>query len=235
MSPQPPARETPPLLPTPGTATRPGHRLLRTAASVAVRLLARLFTGVTARWTGVAPIPEQRIYFANHRSHFDAVLIWAALPVQLRAATRPVAGADYWLADRLRRFIARDVFNAVLIPRGRLTRGDDPTTEVLAVLDTGASLIIFPEGTRNTGDEALLPFKSGLYRLAAARPGIALVPVWIENVGRVMPKGELIPVPLLCSVTFGPAQHIEPGEPRPHFLARMQQAVCALAPTVDRA
>ena len=71
-----------------------------------------------------------------------------------------------------------------------------------AALDAGDSLIFFPEGTRALTDE-MLPFKSGLYHLARANPTLELVPVRMENLSRVMPKGELLPVPLVCILTFG--------------------------------
>lgn len=206
------------------------RRAARETAAGAIRLLAHAVTGVRARWEGAAPLAEQRIYFANHRSHGDFVLIWTALPPALRTMTRPVAGEDYWGAGPLRRFIGRDVFDAVLIPRGKIDRDTDPTAPVLAALDAGRSVIIFPEGTRNATDEPLLPFKSGLFRLAKARPQVQLVPVWIENIGRVMPKGEVLPVPLLCTVTFGPPLRPEADELRPAFLARARQAVLDLAP-----
>ena len=160
-------------------------------AGALILFFARFITAVRGRWDGVAPTDEQRIYFANHASHGDFVLIWTVLPRRMRFATRPVAGSDYWLKSGLRRFIGRDVFNAVLIDRDAATRTADP--------------IVFPEGTRNTTDAALLPFKSGLYHLARVRPNVAFVPVWIDNLNRVMPKGEFVPVPLVCTVTFGAA------------------------------
>jgi 1-acyl-sn-glycerol-3-phosphate acyltransferase len=199
-------------------------------AAAAIRTFARATTGVQARWRGSEPTTTKRIYFANHTSHGDFVLIWTVLPEALRKATRPVAGADYWTAGKLRTFIGRDVFNAVLIERGKLERDSNPTLPVIAALDEGHSVIIFPEGTRNTTGETLLAFKSGLYRLAKARPDVALVPVWIENLCRVMPKGEFLPVPLLCSVTFGPELKLGENEPRPAFTARMQQALLDLRP-----
>ena len=91
-----------------------------------------------------------------------------------------------------------------------------------------------PEGTRNTTEERLLPFKSGLYHLARARPAVELVPVWIENLNRVMPKGELVPIPLLCTVTFGAPLALLAGEAKDAFNRRSHEALLALAAERDQ-
>jgi 1-acyl-sn-glycerol-3-phosphate acyltransferase len=199
-------------------------------AGALIVFFARFITAVRGRWEGVAPTGEQRVYFANHASHGDFVLIWTVLPRRMRFMTRPVAGSDYWLKSGLRRFIGRDVFNAVLIDRDRSARASDPVTQMTEALDAGASLIVFPEGTRNTTDATLLPFKSGLFHLAQARPAIALVPVWIDNLNRVMPKGEFVPIPLICTVTFGAALHLDAAETKQDFLGRAEAALLALSP-----
>ncbi len=201
----------------------------------AIVLFARFVTAVRAIWAGVEPVPEQRVYFANHASNGDFILLWAVLPPRIRAMTRPVAGADYWLATRLRRFIGRDVFDAVLIERRPEMREQDPVAQMAAALEAGQSLILFPEGTRNTTEAALLPFKAGLYHLARARPCVDLVPVWIENLNRVMPKGEIVPVPLLCTVTFGAALRVAEGEDKAAFLDRAFAALLALRPAREGA
>lgn len=205
-------------------------QMLASFIGASLRGLARLICGVRGRGVGERRPAGPVIYFANHTSHGDFVLIWTVLPPERRRLTRPVAGADYWTIGRIRPWLATHVFNAVLIDRGKLDRTSDPTAPVIAALDAGQSVIIFPEGTRNQTDQPLLPFKSGLHRLAQARPNIALVPVWIENLARVMPKGEFLPLPLLCSVTFGAPLHRESAELRPAFLARAAAAVTALAP-----
>ena len=190
--------------------------------------IARLITGAQGHWKGCAPKAEQRIYFANHQSHLDWVLIWAALPRELRATTRPIAARDYWTASRFRHWLTREVFNAVYVARQR-TEEQDPLEPLVEALSNGDSLVIFPEGTRsNKGDP--LPFKSGLYHLAQQFPAVSLVPAWIDNVQRVMPKGEVVPVPVLCTVTFGQPMHLAPGEDKRAFLERARAAVIAQRP-----
>lgn len=202
--------------------------LLETLTSNAVTAFARLWTGVRPDWRGCAPEPGQRIYFANHASHGDFVLIWSVLPKELRDRTRPVAGADYWRKSRLKEFLGGNVFKAVLIERQAEARTDDPIQLMAQALDAGDSLILFPEGTRNMTDEPLLPFKSGLYNLALARPGVELVPTWIDNLSRVLPKGEFLPLPILCSVAFGAPLKLGEGEDRKEFLERARTALLEL-------
>ncbi len=189
----------------------------------------QLLTGARPIWQQPLAPAQQRVYFANHRSHGDFLTLWASLPPALRRTTRPVAGADYWLTSPLRRYIATRVFRSVLIPRTLSRRDANPIDLMSQALAEGDSLIIFPEGTRNLGDD-LLPFKSGIYHLAEAFPQLPFVPVWIENLGRVMPKGAFIPVPLLCTLVFGEALQLTPGETRQAFVTRSRQALLNLAP-----
>jgi len=279
----------------------------------------RLLTGAQARWYGCPPKAEQRIYFANHQSHADLVMIWAALPEELRSITRPIAARDYWANTPFKRWITTEVFNAVYVERAATAPGSttappaapaepeappapvrnsvappaeriepsmepllpvapivdvtpeafdevqgrldlptppppppaappveppavmaeaepsepaaapapDPLAPLVEALRSGDSIIIFPEGTRgHTGEPQ--KFKSGLYTLATMFPEVVLVPAWIDNVQRVMPKGEIVPVPILCSVTFGAPIRVEESEERRPFLDRARAAVIAL-------
>jgi 1-acyl-sn-glycerol-3-phosphate acyltransferase len=204
--------------------------LLARPAAVMIVLFARAITAVRAIWPEGGPPQQQCIYFANHSSHGDFILVWAVLPPRLRHRTRPVAGAEYWLKTGLNRFIGRDVFNAVLIERDRDARASDPVTQMADAIDAGSSLILFPEGTRNQTEQPMLPFKSGLYHLAKARPDVAMIPVWIDNLNRVMPKGEFVPIPLICTVTFGSELRVTPDESKDVFIARSEAALLALAP-----
>jgi len=186
----------------------------------------RLLTGAQARWLGCPPKAEQRIYFANHQSHADLVMIWAALPQELRGITRPIAAKDYWTASPFRAWITREVFNAIYVNRTK-TDDLDPLEPLIQALTQGDSIILFPEGTRgHTGEPQA--FKSGLYNLARQFPQVVLVPAWINNVQRLMPKGEVVPVPMLCSVTFGEPIGLQDHEDRTEFLARARQAVLDL-------
>jgi len=196
-----------------------------------ITAFARLLTAVQPVWQGIDPLAGRpRVYFANHVSHGDFVLIWAVLPPRRREMTRPVAGADYWRKGRLRRFVGEAVFRSLLIERDPNGRSGDPVGQMAVALDGGDSLILFPEGTRNLGDEPLLDFKSGLYWLAKARPEVDFVPVWIDNLNRVLPKGAVIPVPLMCRVTFGAPLHLGAEEGKEEFLTRAQNALLDLRP-----
>lgn len=193
--------------------------------------IARLVTGAQGHWKGCPPKAEQRIYFANHQSHLDWVLIWAALPHELRAVTRPIAAKDYWTSTPLKQWITTEVFHAVYVNRAR-TDEQDPLEPLLQALGNGDSLVIFPEGTRSNKGEPQ-SFKSGLFHLATQFPGVQLIPAWIDNVQRVMPKGEVVPVPILCTVTFGAPLLLGEGEDKRDFLARARAAVLALRPVVS--
>ena len=185
----------------------------------------RFLVGGHARWQGSEPADGARLYFANHASHLDSILIWAALPRWLRETTHPAAAADYWGKNAVTRFISGEVLNAVLIDRETVK---DPLAPLRAVLDAGESLILFPEGTRRQ-ERLPAPFKSGLFHLARAYPAVPLIPVYLENLARAYPKGAVIPAPISCAVRFGPAMERVEGEEKATFLTRAHAAVCALA------
>src|SRR5690606_16269392 len=170
-----------------------------------------------------------RVLVANHVSHADFVALWSVLPKQLRLQTRPVAGADYWERSDLRRWTAKHVFRAVLIDRAPASRRSDPVEAVAEVLRSGEDVIFFPEGTRNLTDARLLPLKSGIYHLARTVPEVEIVPAWILNLDRILPKGAFLPVPLNCAVRFGTPMQVGPGESREDFLNRLSSAMLALA------
>ena len=206
------------------------RRLFARSIGHCLALAARFITAVRADWRGIEPIPKQRIYFANHVSNADMPMIWTVLPSAVRRTTRPVGAADHWLKNRLRAFVGPEVFNCVLIDRRPEFRLEDPLEKMLEALDEGSSLIIFPEGNRNMTDEPLLPFRPGLYNMGRQRPEIDLVPTWVANLNEIMPKGEVIPLPLICTVTFGRPIHVEEGELKEAFLKRAAEALLALAP-----
>jgi 1-acyl-sn-glycerol-3-phosphate acyltransferase len=189
--------------------------------------LVRVLVGAAPRWSGDGPSSHQCIYFANHSSHIDTVALWSALPPPLRRRTRPVAAADYW-GRGVRRHILHAGLHGVLIDRARSDPDRDPLAPLYEALAQGDSLILFPEGTRRAQP---LPgeFRSGLYHLAVRFPAVALIPVYLENLHRSLPKGALLPVPLICTVRFGtPLARIE-GEAKDDFLRRARAAVIALA------
>ena len=188
--------------------------------------IARFISGVSVRWIDSQPDICQRVYFANHTSHLDVILVWSALPSDLRRLTRPIAAKDYWTSGFIRRHVA-EVYNAMLIDRKEIKVHQSPIDLMLREIGNTHSLILFPEGGRRS-DEGVGEFKSGLYYLSKKRPELELIPVYINNMNRILPRGEILPVPLLSSVTFGPPIWLETGEPKADFLVRARDAVLRL-------
>lgn len=205
-------------------------RWLDRLLGLALTRFTRLFTGAYANWQGCKPEPRQRLYFANHSSHLDFPVLWAMLPTRLREQTRPVAGTDYWNASALRRYLIQRVFRGVLIDRSRAsTAHHDVLAPLYEAIAAGDSLIFFPEGTRSL-DDGMLPFKPGLHHIARRHPDLELVPVRIENLNRMMPKGECLPVPLVCVLSFGTPIVLGEHESRQDFLGRARQAILDMKP-----
>lgn len=196
--------------------------------------LCRLLTGVKSFWHSLPETEQATLYYANHSSHLDGLVIWASLPRHLRDQVHPVAAADYWTKTALRRYLATRIFNAVLVER-RTSAGPttdaplrDPLLPLVEKLAAGHSLIFFPEGTRGSGDE-VAAFKSGLFHLVQRQPQVRLVPVWLENMNRVLPKGSRLVVPIICTATFGdPLENPAEDEAKREFLARAKTALEAL-------
>ena len=190
----------------------------------------KLLVGAFPRWLGCGPERTQRIYFANHTSHIDTIAIWASLPIHLRNCTHPVAAKDYW-GSGFRRYIATKALRAVLIDRSRADPNANPLTPLVEILQQGESLILFPEGTR--GANAVPgPFKGGLYRLASQFPNVQLVPVYLENLHRSLPKGAVLPIPMTCTVRFGAPMALAAEEAKDVFLERARAEVIKLAGNV---
>ncbi|MEM8946655.1 MAG: lysophospholipid acyltransferase family protein [Planctomycetota bacterium] len=187
---------------------------------------ARFISGVSVRWVDSQPDTCQRVYFANHTSHLDSILVWSALPTPVRRLTRPIAAKDYWERGFIRRHI-HQVFNALLIDRKEIKVHQSPIDLMLREIGDTHSLILFPEGSRSPGGD-VGEFKSGLYYLSKKRPELELIPVHINNMNRILPRGEFLPVPMLSSLTFGPPIWLEAGEPKLDFLARAREAVLSL-------
>jgi 1-acyl-sn-glycerol-3-phosphate acyltransferase len=187
-------------------------------------LAARILSGASARWIDSQPDTCQRVYFANHTSHLDAIVLWSALPQAVRVLTRPVAAKDYWTKGRVRRYMATELFNALLIDRTEIKVHQSPVDVMVREIGQRYSLIVFPEGGRSDGHE-IGEFKSGLYYLCKKRPDLELIPVHIDNMNRILPRGQVLPVPLLSCITFGPPVWLEAGEPKVEFLQRARNAV----------
>jgi 1-acyl-sn-glycerol-3-phosphate acyltransferase len=190
-------------------------------------LIVRILVGARSDWRGCEPDTHRRIYFANHSSHFDTVAVMAALPWKVRRLTHPVAARDYWGISPLRRFIAEKCLRAVLIDR-KPPPHSDPLAPLEGLLEQGRSILIFPEGTRGSTDE-IAPFRSGIFRLASRFPDVELVPIYLDNLSRILPKGSWLIVPITCTARFGTPLRVGPGEEKDAFLSRAREAVVSLA------
>ncbi len=193
--------------------------------SMLVRPLLFALLGLRANDGKRLPRCGPGIIVANHNSHLDALAILALYPPRLAARLRPVAASDYFLGNSLCGWLARRLLDIIPLSRDCRPRHGDPLAACSAALQCGAILIFFPEGTRGEPG-SLGEFKPGIAHLARRHPGIPIVPVFLTSLDRVLPKGALLPLPLLCEARIGTARYWR-GDCR-SFLAELRAAIVAL-------
>ena len=203
-------------------------KLFNAFAKKTLILLTRVVSGATVLWYESQPDDScQRVYFANHTSHLDALVIWAALPPPAREKTRMVAAKDYWDAGPVRRYLSKTILKTVLIERENVSLKNTPIKVMVEEMQDKYSLILFPEGGRSQ-DGTLGEFKSGLYYLCKRRPDLELIPIYLNNLNGILPRGKTLPVPMLSRVIFGPPMWLEMNERKESFLERTRNAVLKL-------
>lgn len=196
-----------------------------------VRPFLVLFIGTRVRGRRHLPDRDPFILAANHASHLDTALLLALVPLRRLHKLRPVAAAEYFGRNRLVSCLSQVLFNILPIPRERITPNTNPLPRMAEALERGESLIVFPEGTRGAGEEPG-PFRPGIAHLVERVPGVPVIPVFLKNTGRALPKGEWVPVPFFCEVHIGPP--LCPRGTREEILASLEEAVRRLRSEASR-
>jgi 1-acyl-sn-glycerol-3-phosphate acyltransferase len=140
------------------------------------------------------------VFVANHSSHADVAIILCALPLRLRMRLAIAAAADYFYEKKKLGAVVTLLLNTFPFerchPRQGLQQGKH-------VLQTGQSLLIFPEGTR-TNPECRAGFKRGFAALACQMK-VPIVPIYICGSHEMLPKGSSWPRKAAVHISFGEA------------------------------
>lgn len=168
---------------------------------------------------------DQFIIAANHNSHADAVTLMTAVPTNKLANTHPIAAADYFGKNKFTSFISWLFINVKLIPRKKSSDedNDNPINIMDELLKKKKSIIIFPEGSRGKPGK-LSPFKKGIGILSEKNQNVPIIPVYLEGISRVLPKGNKIILPSLTKIYFGEAIHIT-DESAEEIVERVEKAI----------
>lgn len=199
--------------------------LQRLAFVLFFRPFLAFFVGLRVSGREHLPAGDPFILIANHTSHLDTVSLLSLFPGRRLRRIRAVAAADYFERNAVIAATTRTLFNTLAIARQEVTPENDPRPRMLAALARGDSLILFPEGTRGSGGE-IGRFRSGIAFLLEHAPAVPVVPAYLHNMGRSLPKGEVLPVPLFCEIRLGPPLH--PAGEREAVLHALEEAVRAL-------
>jgi len=120
-------------------------------------------------------------------------------PLTIINRVRPVAAADYFLANRFLAWLSLDVIGIIPLDRSGKTERSDLFKDCHEALDNGDILLIFPEGSRGKPEE-MSRLKKGIYYLIKDREDTKVTPVVLHGLGRVLPRGEALFVPFNCDV-----------------------------------
>lgn len=190
-----------------------------------VRPLIWVVIGLHVRHRERLPTQGPAIVVANHNSHLDTLILIALFSLKQLPQLRPVAAADYFLRNRWVAWFAQNIIGIIPIRRAGIRRTENPLQACTDALHDGQVLILFPEGTRGE-PETLAAFKSGVARLAEAHPDVPVYPVFMHGVGKVLPRGSWLPVPLFCDVFVG--RPLYWSDNRKVFVERIATAITSL-------
>ncbi|WP_425146070.1 lysophospholipid acyltransferase family protein [Deinococcus sp.] len=184
-----------------------------------------LLFGLGVRHRERLPTSGPAIVIANHNSHLDTLLLLSLFPLRSLKLVRPVAAADYFGGRGALSWVVREIIGGLLIDRHSQGRRTDPLEPPSAALERGEIVLIFPEGTRGQ-PEVRERLKSGLAHLGRRHPTVPIIPVALRGLGRALPKGEWLPVPLNLYAAVGEPVAWQPD--RQTFLDSVEAALDAL-------
>jgi 1-acyl-sn-glycerol-3-phosphate acyltransferase len=197
---------------------------------VIMRTILRLFAGTQLIDRHNLMLNEPCIIVGNHNSHLDTVAILSSLPSRQLIKTHPIAAGDYFGKTAIKAKLTKYFVNAILIPRSRPKEGEtgpDPIDMMVEVLDKGDSLLLFPEGSRGE-PEIFQKFKRGVGLVLEQRPGIPFIPVYMKGLGKILPKGDPVPVPFDSYIRVGKPVYPK-GKTAEEIVEEVEAAIRALS------
>ncbi len=173
-----------------------------------VKPLLSFILGINLYGKSNLPKHRQFIMVANHNSHLDTAALLNLFPLTQLKSIHPVAAEDYFSSSALLFAFSKTCFNILPIPRTHITKSNNPIKRMCEIIETGESLIVFPEGSRGMPEE-MAPFQNGIAHLIQKYPDIPIVPVYLKGMGRSLPKGEFILIPFFCDLIIGESLYLK--------------------------
>jgi 1-acyl-sn-glycerol-3-phosphate acyltransferase len=169
---------------------------------IVIRPVIFVVIGLLIRDRDRIPLQGPAVLIANHNSHLDTLVLMALFPLKKLYNVRPVAAADYFLKNKSFAWFSKNIMNIIPIERARRRDGEDPLTRCHEALDRKEILILYPEGSRGNPEE-MTRFKKGIAHLMRTHPDIPIIPIFLQGLGRALPKGETVLVPFFCDIFIG--------------------------------
>jgi len=163
-----------------------------------------------------------KIIIANHNSHLDTLFIMSLFPNKIIDKVKPVGAKDYFYSNKYISWISKNLLD--IIPLDRKVKEKDPLKSIYDSLDKGNIVIIFPEGSRGNPEE-LTSFKNGIHHIAKNKPDVEIIPIYMEGMGKSLPKNEALFVPFVGNVNIGKEIKFNKEEKREDFIKRLEKTM----------